>query len=115
MANPYQAVESTSDASADTRSRAWLLYWLLSYLTPFALLFLLLCVFADRPLDGRTSLVLFLGPFACGLAGAVWAFKCAKLSAFHFTLFLFATIVAYGIGFVMFWILCILLFGVIAT
>ena len=115
MANPYQAVESTSVASAETRSYAWLLYWLLSYLTPFAFLFLLICVLEDTPIDGRTCLVLFLAPFACGLAGAVWAFKCAKLPAFHFALFLFATIVAYGIGFVMFWILCILLFGVIAT
>ncbi len=115
MANPYQAVEPTSVARADLPSRAWLAYWLLSYLTPFMLLFLFICVFGETPVDGRIFLVLLLGLFACGLGGSAWAFNSAKLPALHFTLCLLGTIVAYGIGIVLFWVACVLIFGVIAT
>lgn len=115
MANPCQIVESNSVARVDMPSRAWLVYWLLFYLTPFALLFLFICVFGETPVDGRTFLVLLLGLFACGLGGSAWAFHSAKLPARHFTLCLLGTIVAYGIGIVLFSVACILIFGVIAT
>ena len=102
-------------SQVQTHSRSWLAFWLLSYLAPFVFLFVLIRVFEGRPVDGRIFLVLFLGPFACGLAGSVWAFKCARLPGPHFTLFLIGTIVEYGVGFAIFWVVCILLFGVIAT
>ena len=115
MANPYQAVESTSVVNTDAPSRAWIAYWLLSYLTPFAFLVFLIWFFGDRPVDGRILLVLFIGPFVCGIAGSAWAFHSAKLRAIQLTLFLSGTIVAYGVGVVLFWFVCILLFGVVAT
>ena len=69
----------------------------------------------DRKVDRATVIVLLLGPFVFGLAGVIGFLRCAKLSAVQFVWSLVATIIAYGIGFVMFLFVCIILFGVIAT
>ena len=116
MANQNQALVDTPKKSlADANSWVWPMRWMLWIISPFVILFVLTYLFKNRNFDGVTTLILILGPFACGLVGSMWSFRGAKLSVLQTVLLLLATLVAYCIGFVVFMIVCIMVFGVVAT
>lgn len=116
MANQNQSfVVPPEKSREDANSWVWPIRWLLSFICPFLLLFILSYSFRNRNVDGVTALVLILGPFVCGIVGSLWSFRGAKLSVLQSLLLLLATIVVYGIGFVVFLIVCTMAFGVVAT
>ncbi|MCU0720347.1 MAG: hypothetical protein MUC83_11635 [Pirellula sp.] len=115
MRNPDRSLDPKIFATTDANTRAWPAYWLLSLIAPFVLLSAVMVVLGDQKIDGVTTLVLIVLPFICGFVGSMWAVKRASLTGVQSVLLLLATLAAYGIGFVVFLILSISLFGVIAT
>ena len=89
--------------------------WLLSFISPFLLLFVLTYLFKNRNVDGVTTLILILVPFAFGLVGSMWSLRGAKLSVLWSVLLLFATFVGYCVGFVVFLMVFIMVSSVVAT
>lgn len=113
MANPYQPVETSYAERGSAPSTLWRVYWLISYLAPFLFLLVSMLAFGDKKIDGPTTIAWLLTPFLVGLVGTGWSFTCAKFSIWESALYLFATAIAYLLGFFVFIFICIMIFGAV--
>lgn len=98
-------------------SNSWVLpfVWLLSYFLPFVLLSVVTHLLKDYEASGLAAILLVLGPFALGLFGSIWSITRASLSPILSVSLTTATLVAFLIGFVVFWIVLIMSYVVVAT
>ena len=98
-------------------SISWVLpsLWLLSYFLPFVFLSVVTHLLKDYEASGLAMILLVLGPFALGLFGSIWSITRASLSPILSVLLTIATFVAFLIGFVVFWLVLTMLYGVVAT
>lgn len=98
-------------------SNSWVLpsLWLLSYCLPFVFLSVVTHLLKDYEASGLAMILLVLGPFALGLFGSIWSITRASLSPILSVLLTIATFVAFLIGFVAFWLVLTMSYGVVAT
>lgn len=99
----------------DANSLAWPIFWLMSFFSPFVILYLFTYLFKDRDVGGTITIFLILGPFAFGLLSSIWAFKRARISVILSAVLISATLVAYCVGFGIFMIVYVKTFGVTAN
>jgi hypothetical protein len=97
------------------RSTAWKEFWLLSYLSPYLLLFAIIAFFGNVEPRGYAGFLALLLPLALGIIGTICSLAASRLPLWLTTFYFIVTLVGYVLGLVIFCFVIALIFGVVAT
>ncbi len=106
-----------ANVAADTASRstAWKEFWLLSYFSPYLLLFVIIAFSGNVELSGYSTFLALFGPFVLGIMGTICSLASSRLPLWLSTFYFIVTLIGYVLGLVIFCFLIALFFGVVAT
>jgi hypothetical protein len=96
-------------------STAWKEFWLLSYLLPYLLLFVIIAISGNFETSGYSAFLAIFGPFVLGIIGTILSLASSRLPLWLSTFYFIVTLIGYFLGFVIFCIVIALIFGVVAT
>ncbi len=105
--------QSVIAANTATQSTQWKDFWLLSYVSPFVLLSVILMLCGE--VKGYLAAVALIGPFGLGIIGTICSLAFSRLPLWRSSLCFLLTIIGYVVGLVIFCFLIALVFGVVAT
>lgn len=96
-------------------SKAWKQFWLLSYLAPYLLLFVIIALSRNVESSSCSAILAIFGPFVLGTIGTIFSLASSHLPLWLSTFCFIVTLIGYFLGFVIFCFAIALIFDVVAT
>lgn len=115
MEQPDPAVIASGATDMVSPSTAWKEFWLLSYLLPYLLLFVIIALSGDFETSGSFAFLAIFGPFVLGAIGTILSLASSRMPHWLSTFYFIVTLIGYFLGFVIFCFVIALIFGVVAT